>query len=917
MPTDALVSSHQQGINMLASPLLDSSTITKSTSFAFAVSTASTANRSFIAAHRPSITGLKSCKEGPSDKIDPRVIYKGRQRGCDRFKIVSAYGRRVEERVLEEEVPQMVESWPSFRTFPGQAYPLGVSELENGVNFAIFSQHATGVTLCLSLPEREEHDKLDGGMVELTLDPHVNKTGDIWHICIEDLPRDDVLYGYRVDGPRGWHQGHRFDRSIILIDPYAKLIEGRRVFGDSSNKMAKFFGTYDFSSLLFNWGDNYKLPNIPEKDLIIYEMNVRAFTADESSGMDPSIRGSYLGIIEKDTHPVSVLRLSGFSDDICACYRIAIAWDGTMIPHLLELGINAVELLPVFEFDEFEFQRRPNPRDHMMNTWGYSTINFFAPMSRYASAGRGPANASREFKEMVKALHGAGIEVILDVVYNHTNEADDDNPYTISFRGIDNKVYYMVDPNNNGRLLNFSGCGNTLNCNHPVVMELILDSLRHWVVDYHVDGFRFDLASVLCRGTDGSPLNAPPLIRAIAKDTVLSRCKIIAEPWDCGGLYLVGKFPNWDRWAEWNGKYRDDIRKFIKGDDGMKGSFATRVAGSADLYKVNNRKPYHSINFVIAHDGFTLYDLVSYNSKHNDANGEGGNDGCNDNFSWNCGAEGTGILMYKTIRLVLSETSDADVKALRFRQMKNFHMALMISQRDVYAAEEVSAADHAAERAWDPQQELRERKGGGVCGRSASSAAAAVGEAGFLDEGEMERSDLAAAAEKVSRLEREGTPMMLMGDEYGHTRYGNNNSYGHDTSLNNFQWGQLEARKSGHFRFFSEMIKFRRSRRAFGRENFIGMSEVTWHEDQWDNPESKFLAFTLHDKDGGDIYLAFNAHDYNVKTAMPSPPQNRRWFRVVDTNLKSPDDFVPQGVPDIGKTYNIAPFSSILLEAKT
>lgn len=780
---------------MLHSPLFDSSITTKSTSFAFAVSFASSTNRSFIAAYRPSVIGLKSSKEGPGDNTDPRLIYKPRARGI--HSNVNAHGSRAEVPVLQEEVPQMVETTPSFRIFPGQAYPLGVSELENGVNFAIFSQHATSITLCLSLQEREEHDKLDGGMVELTLDPRVNKTGDIWHICVEDLPRGDVLYGYRVDGPQGWHQGHRFDRSIILIDPYAKLIEGRRVFGDSSNKMAKFFGTYDFSSLPFNWGDNYKLPNIPEKDLIIYEMNVRAFTADESSGLDSSIRGSYLGVIEK-------------------------------IPHLLELGVNAVELLPVFEFDEFEFQRRPNPRDHMMNTWGYSTINFFAPMSRYASAGGGPANASREFKEMVKALHGAGIEVILDVVCNHTNEADDDNPYTISFRGIDNKIYYMVDPNNNARLLNFTGCGNTLNCNHPVVMELILDSLRHWVVDYHVDGFRFDLASVLCRGTDGSPLNAPPLIRAIAKDTILSRCKIIAEPWDCGGLYLVGKFPNWDRWAEWNGKYRDDIRKFIKGDAGMKGTFATRVAGSADLYRVHNRKPYHGINFVIAHDGFTLYDLVSYNSKHNDANGEGGNDGSNDNFSWNCGCEG--------------ETSDANVKALRVQQMKNFHMVLMISQ---------------------------------------------------------------------------GTPMMLMGDEYGHTRYGNNNSYGHDTSINNFQWEQLEARKSGHFRFFSEMIKFRRSRHAFGRENFIDKNEVTWHEDQWDNPESKFLAFTLHDKGGGDIYLAFNAHDYFVKTAIPSPPQNRRWFRVVDTNLKSPDDFVPDGVPDIGTTYNVAPFSSILLEAKT
>ncbi|KDO81054.1 hypothetical protein CISIN_1g0039772mg, partial [Citrus sinensis] len=389
-------------------------------------------------------------------------------------------------------------------------------------------------------------------MIELPLDPRVNKTGDIWHICIEDLPRSEVLYGYRVDGPRDWHQGHRFDSSIVLIDPYAKLVEGRRHFGDASAKLSKFLGTYEFESLPFDWGDNYKLPNIPEKDLVIYEMNVRAFTGDESSGLDPEIRGSYLGLIQK-------------------------------IPHLLELGINAVELLPVFEFDEMEFQRRRNPRDHMVNTWGYSTINFFSPMSRYAAGGGGPLKASWEFKEMVKALHGAGIEVILDVVYNHTNEADDANPYTTSFRGIDNKVYYMVD--GTGQLLNYAGCGNTLNCNHPVVMELILDSLRHWVVEYHVDGFRFDLASVLCRGTDGSPLNAPPLIRAIAKDAILSRCKIIAEPWDCRGLYLVGKFPNWDRWAEWNGKYRDDLRKFIKGDPGMKGILATRISGSSDLYR--------------------------------------------------------------------------------------------------------------------------------------------------------------------------------------------------------------------------------------------------------------------------------------------------------------------------------------------
>ncbi|CAH9085727.1 unnamed protein product [Cuscuta epithymum] len=749
-------------------------------------------NRSFFAPS--SLTGLKGIIKASSENSGRSLPRKSADSRRPRKAIVSAR-RAQEQRLVQEEAPQMLESLPSLSVSQGVAHPLGVSEVENGINFAIFSRHASGVTLCLILPERTIYDTLDAGTFELALDPQTNRTGDIWHICVEDLPRSGVHYGYRIDGPRSWNQGHRFDYRNVLIDPYAKLIEGRRLFGDVSNRMSPFYGTYDFDSLPFEWGDNYKLPHIPEKDLVIYEMNVRAFTADEASELDPDIRGSYLGVIEK-------------------------------IPHLLELGINAVELLPIFEFDELEFQRRINPRDHMINTWGYSTINFFAPMSRYASSGGGPVNASREFKEMVKALHAAGIEVILDVVYNHTNEADDENPYTTSFRGIDNKVYYMVDVDNKPQLLNYSGCGNTLNCNHPTVMELILDSLRHWVAEYHVDGFRFDLASVLCRGINGTPLDSPPIIRAIAKDSVLSRCKIIAEPWDCGGLYLVGKFPNWDRWAEWNGIYRDDIRRFMKGDAGMKGSFATRVSGSADLYKVNKRKPCHGVNFVIAHDGFTLYDLVSYNSKHNDANGEGGNDGCNDNFSWNCGVEG--------------ETSDANIKAIRSRQMKNFHLALMISQ---------------------------------------------------------------------------GTPMMLMGDEYGHTRYGNNNSYGHDTAINHFQWRQLEARKDDQFRFFSELIRYRLSHHHFRREHFIGKKDVTWHEDNWDNYESKFLAFSLHDGNG-DIYLAFNAHHYAVKAALPSPPNNRQWYRVVDTNLESPNDCVRDGVPGLRGTYNVAPYSAILLEAK-
>ncbi|KAL5201712.1 hypothetical protein ABZP36_036066 [Zizania latifolia] len=703
-------------------------------------------------------------------------------------------GRSMAER--QERECTMPNTEMSMKYSSGKAFPLGVSQVEGGLNFAIFSQHASSVILCLKLPGRGTQDKEDIDVVEFVLDCQRNKTGDIWHVSVEGLPAAGVLYGYRVDGPQGWDQGHRFDSSTVLLDPYAKLVSGRKYFGVAEEKPSQPFGTYDFDISPFDWGDNYQLPNVPETDLVIYEMNVRAFTADESSGLDLDVRGSYLGVIDK-------------------------------IPHLLELGVNAVELLPVFEFDELEFKRYPNPRDHMVNTWGYSTINFFAPMSRYASAGGGPVAASKELKQMVKELHNAGIEVILDVVYNHTNEVDDANPYMTSFRGIDNKVYYMLDLNNNAQLLNFSGCGNTLNCNHPVVMELILDSLRHWVEEYHIDGFRFDLASVLCRGPDGRPLDAPPLIKEIAKDAVLSRCKIIAEPWDCGGLYLVGRFPNWDRWAEWNGQYRDDIRRFIKGDPGMKGVFATRVSGSADLYKVNQRKPHHSVNFVIAHDGFTLYDLVSYNLKHNDANGERGRDGCNDNFSWNGGVEG--------------ETNDLSVLSLRSRQMKNFHVALMTSQ---------------------------------------------------------------------------GTPMMLMGDEYGHTRYGNNNSYGHDTCINHFQWGQLEERRDGHFRFFSEMIKFRQSNPVLRQDRFLNKNDVTWHEDSWENQESKFLAFTVHDHNsGGDIFLAFNAHDYFVDAVIPPPPHHKCWNRVVDTNLESPHDIVPEGVPFSRSRYRIAPYASILLKA--
>jgi len=676
-------------------------------------------------------------------------------------------------------------------THDGAPEPLGptpypIEGFPTGVNFALWAGRATSVTLVLFFDESME------ASMEL---PLTARTGEVWHILVEGIPMTGVRYGFKVNGDGGWETGARWEPEAVLLDPYAPLVEGRQRFADRSSGEG-FLGSFDFASAKFNWGEGYERPNIREEDLIVYEMNVRAFTSDPSSGVAEHLRGSYLGVKEK-------------------------------IPHLKALGVNAVELLPIMEFDELEFQRIPNPRDHMVNTWGYSTISFMAPMSRYGS-GQGAAAASWELKEMIRSLHAEGIEVILDVVYNHTAEMDDTLPYLLSLRGIDNGVYYMLERHNKRSMMNFSGCGNTLNANHPVVRRLILDSLRHFVEEYHVDGFRFDLASALCRGEGGEPIyDGPPLIREITHDPVLKHVKLIAEPWDCGGLYQVGSFPNWDRWYEWNGRYRDDVRSFVKGT-GNKSAFATRLAGSADLYHTNNRKPFHSLNFVIAHDGFTLADLVSYNGKHNGANGEGGRDGSNDNLSWNCGHEG--------------ETGDGGVRALRARQMRNFVVALMMSQ---------------------------------------------------------------------------GTPMVLMGDEYGHTRHGNNNSYGHDNELNNFQWGQAEREKDAFMRFYAGLLNFRRSCPLLGRREFLTDADITWHEDRWDDPGSRFLAFTLHDRGqgGGSIYAAFNAHTFFVDAALPPPPHGHHWRRVVDTNLPSPADFSMEGEPGCGGRYNVGAFASIILRA--
>ncbi len=511
----------------------------------------------------------------------------------------------------------------------GAPLPLGASLGRNGINFAVFSKHATQVHLVLFAPGEYEP------LIELPLDPRFHKTGHIWHIFITGLD-PNIRYGYRMDRrPNDAPHIHRFDPSLVLLDPYAKVFAGAPEWGKLHHRHGEqgFARQNSRRSLViedeFEWEFDQPL-NIPLADSIIYELHVRGFTRHSSSGVKHP--GTFRGLIEK-------------------------------IPYLKDLGITAVELLPINEFEEIEGERfNPLTGERLLNFWGYNSIGFFAPKASYAYANRndGPV---REFKEMVKAFHAAGIEVILDIVFNHTAEGGDGGP-TYNFRGLDNSIYYIIDPAT-GHYHNYSGCGNTLNCNHPIVRDMILDCLHYWVTEMHVDGFRFDLASILGRGQDGSVLSNPPLIERIAHDPILANTKLIAEAWDAAGLYQVGSFPAWGRWAEWNGKFRDDIRRFVKSDAGMVPALAARLSGSADLYEGSGREPFHSINFVTSHDGFTLRDLVSYNVKHNIANGENNADGTNENFSWNCGWEGP--------------TNSPSVNALRRQQMKNLSALLLLS----------------------------------------------------------------------------------------------------------------------------------------------------------------------------------------------------------------------------------------------
>ncbi len=678
----------------------------------------------------------------------------------------------------------------NLKTASGEPLPLGVSQKSEGFNFALASKYASEVTLLLYDLKNKKV------LSEIQLDPQLNRTGDVWHIFVTTQINEPFGYAYKLNGQPPENIVNFFDPSKIIIDPHAKAVDSPINWGalacgdkDSYHPLGLVL-----PHLPFDW-DHDKPLQIPEKDLVIYEMHVRGFTQHSSSGVKTP--GTFLGVIEK-------------------------------IPHLLELGINAVEFLPLQEFNECEY-KVPNPliHDKLFQYWGYSSVNFFAPMNRYASS-NDPGAAINEFKSMVKALHKNDIAVILDVVFNHTNEGNETGPIN-SFKGIDSSAYYLMD--SSGKLLNFTGCGNTVNTNHPWVQNLIIDVLRYWVLEMHVDGFRFDLASIFYRDLNGEVVSIGPIVEAISEDPILSKTLLIAEPWDAVGLYQVGGFyPHKVRWSEWNARYRDTVRRFIKGGPDIKGKFASRISGSQDIY--GSRSPLSSINFVTAHDGFTLHDLVSYNQKHNLPNGEKNNDGTNNNESWNCGKEGP--------------TNDPLINELRSRQMRNFHLALMLSQ---------------------------------------------------------------------------GIPMLHMGDEYGHTKNGNNNTWCHDNNLNWFLWDKLQE-NAGFYRFFRKLIEFRKQHPILRLGHFLTPCDVSWwgsngQKAAWDDKDGNFLAFTLIEQEHGEeLYCAFNAQNVSLMIDLPGFEFSQDWRVVINTALPAPKDFYDLGEePRVeNKSLLMPPFSAILLK---
>jgi isoamylase len=697
--------------------------------------------------------------------------------------------------------------------WPGKPYPLGASWDGEGVNFALFSEHAEEVELCL-------FDKT--GRREMCRVNVREQTDQVWH-CYLPEARPGLLYGYRVHGPYDPASGNRFNHHKLLLDPYAKQIVGDLKWNDS------YFGyrighrqedlSFDrrdnapgmLKSMVvdgaFTWGSE-QAPRIPWHKSVIYELHVKGFTIRHPD-IPASLRGTYAGLA---TAPV--------------------------IDHLLKLGITAIELMPVHYFiDDRQLVERG-----LRNYWGYNSIGFLAPASRYCST-----DSISEFKTMVKTMHSAGIEVILDVVYNHTAEGNQLGP-TLSFRGIDNIVYYRTSPDNPRYYVDYTGTGNTLNMRHPRVLQLIMDSLRYWVLDMHVDGFRFDLAATLARELhEVDRLGA--FLDIIHQDPVLSQVKLIAEPWDLGeGGYQVGKFPV--GWAEWNDRYRDAIRSYWKGDGGQIGELAYRITGSSDLYARSGRRPYASINFVTAHDGFTLQDLVSYNQKHNEANGEQNRDGSDNNRSWNCGVEGA--------------TDDAAINALRAQQKRNFLATLLLSQ---------------------------------------------------------------------------GVPMLLAGDEIGHSQQGNNNAYCQDNPISWIDWSAVNGGSNKLIEFVQRLIAHRRNHPVFRRRNFfqgraikgVGVKDILWlrpdgkemSDEEWSQEHARTLGMFLSGEAVDELdekarliqdenfLLMMNAHHEEIPFLLPRVASGMLWIVLIDTSCQIERGANPPY--EAGATYRLQARSLALL----
>lgn len=706
----------------------------------------------------------------------------------------------------------------STKQWPGTSYPLGATWDGRGVNFALFSEHATGVELCLfDSPEAEKETQ----RIRFT-----EYTDHVWHAYLpEILPGQ--LYGYRVHGPYDPRQGHRFNPNKVLLDPYAKGI-GRDVkwadevfayrLDDPESDLS--FDDRDSAAYAplamvidpaFTWG-NDRPPRTAWHKTIVYELHVKGFTKLHPA-LPEELRGTYAGLASE-----------------------------TVIQHLINLGITAVELEPVHYFlnDRHLIDRG------LTNYWGYNSIGYFAPANRYA-APHLMQDAVHQFKMMVAALHKAGIEVILDVVYNHTAEGNHWGP-TLSMRGVDNLAYYKLSPEDRRYYMDYTGTGNSLNVRHPRVLQLIMDSLRYWVTDMHVDGFRFDLASTLARELyDVDRLGA--FFDIIHQDPILSQVKLIAEPWDVGaGGYQVGNFPV--LWSEWNGIYRDNVRRFWKGDKGLLPEFATRLSGSSDLYKGDGRKPYASINFITCHDGYTLHDLVSYNQKHNEANGENNQDGANDNNSWNCGAEGP--------------TENPAINTLRAQQKRNFMATLLLSA---------------------------------------------------------------------------GVPMLLAGDEMGHTQRGNNNAYCQDNDTTWIKWDLTDDQRA-FLDFVCQLTELRRTQPVFQRRQFFqgtqvdgaDVPDISWFQpsgeemsdETWNAGFSQCLGVRLPGDHIGDvnergepiigdsIVLLVNAHHEPIPFTLPSSRERQEWERLIDTANPS----APRSKYKGGELYEIQSRSLVVLRSK-